>query len=641
MESHHLPSVWLAYVSHPLTAAVYFERALRQKCRVVTCGPKLGPDFIEKWQLQNMKLPVVDLDLSVPYEPNMREILSAARDRFPLPDMYLWVESVPGYRPKQLETLRCPKACYLIYSHLDLDGHIEWARFFDFVFVAQREYVPAFRRQGCNNVHWLPVACDPEVHARKTSDKIFDVGFVGTVFQKSRRADLLTRMAARNFLVRMERCFGDEMARLYSQSRIAFNNAVRNDLNMRVFEAMSVGTFLLTDPARNSGQDELFVEGEDLGIYRDDDLTEKVRYFLIHEEEREEIARRGQFMAHQAHTYSHRCEELLRVCLYGQGSTPTAGEWRERSLAGVDILNQQRRTAHSRPNGRSFIIPVLHAFDAAKTDFESLLTDLQKIEGEVIVIFNSAEAAAAFKNHPRIDHWASLNINAGVPRAWNIGVHLSTQPTLFFLNADLRVERNAIETLEQALWKLPAAAVVGPEGSFVRFDSGGVFVRFAKGTVGPARYVDDISGFFFAVKRELFSRKILQFENEYTPCFFEEWDLGLQVRQAGYRCYVVPTTGYDHAWGISAQPDKIIRYLKNEQTSTKILQARNRTKFWRKWLSAAGELALPSWESNGPESTEMSGSSLLRSHYVQATGDSNHAGHVSSVGSEKPGAHPG
>ena len=40
-----------------------------------------------------------------------------------------------------------------------------------------------------------------------------------------------------------------------------FNNAIKNDLNMRLFEVMSTGTFLLTDNAANSGQDEMFRGG--------------------------------------------------------------------------------------------------------------------------------------------------------------------------------------------------------------------------------------------------------------------------------------------------------------------------------------------------------------------------------------------
>lgn len=621
MDPTRAPVVWLAYVSYPVTTAVYFERALRRNCRVVTCGPKIGPETIKNWNLENMKLPVVDQDIPLSAEPDMREVCAAAKERFPAPDLYLWIESVPGYFPKNLEALKCPKACLVIDTHWSLEWHVKWGQHFDFVFVAQREYLPEFRKHGCRNVHWLPLGCDPEIHSRKITERRFDIGFAGSIFANSRRAELLQRLASKRFLLKIERCFWDDMALLFSQSRMVFNNAVRNDLNMRVFEAMSTGAFLLTDLPAQSGQDELFVDGEDLGLYEDKNLLEKARYYLIREEEREHIARRGQQMAHKAHTYAHRAAEILQVCLHGQKSTPTAGEWRERSLVGLGSKRKWVAPAAARPQGRSFIIPVLDASPKGQAEFGGLLEDLQKMEGEVIAVFNSQEAAAAFNNHPRIDLWASLNVNVGVSRGWNIGVHLASQPTLFVLNADLRVSAEAVEGLERALWELPSAAVVGPEGSLFGFYTYEDILWFHKDAQPSApQLVDAVSGFFFATKRELFLRKILQFENNYTPCFTEEWDLGLQARQAGYRTYVVPVKGYAHEWGVSVQHERVIPYLKNQKAIMHEILARNRIRFWRKWLGTAGELALPPWEPNGPEHHPPSGSLLLQSKVVELTG---------------------
>ena len=618
MEQSCAPVIWLAYVSYPVTTAVYFERALRQTCRVITCGPKIGPEIIQQWHLENMKLPVLDQDMPLPFDADMREVLVSAKERFPTPDLYLWIESVPGYFPTHLEALNCPKACYVIDSHLSLEWHVKWAKLFDYVFVAQREYMPEFRRHGCRNVHWLPLACDPEIHSQKNCAKKYDIGFIGSVFAHSRRAELLERLGKKRFLLRADRSFWDEMALLFSQSRMVFNNAVRNDLNMRVFEAMSTGTFLLTDLPSNSGQDELFVDAEDLGIYEDKTLIEKARHYLIRDEEREHIAHRGQAMVHQAHTYAHRCAELLQVCLRRQKTTPSAGEWRERSLMGLGFDRKWTPKAQALPPGRSFIIPVIDASEAGRLEFGLLLDDLKTIEGEVIAIFNSPEVAAVFKDHPRIDLSAALNVNVGVPRAWNIGVHLATQPTLFILNADLRLNLSAVEALQHALWKLPSAAVVGPEGSFFGFYTYEDILWFHKNCgVSAPQLVDAVSGFFFATKRDLFCRKILQFENDYTPCFSEEWDLGLQARQGGYRCYIVPLKDYSHEWGVSTKPDKLIRYGKNGEATVREILARNRNRFWRKWLTIGGELELPPREPNEPNPNPLRGSALLQSQIIE------------------------
>lgn len=617
MHSSRRPLVWLAYVSYPVTTAVYIERALRRRFPVVTCGPKIDENIIKRWSLEEMKLPVLDQNISVPYEPDMDQVMNDVRGRVPTPDLYLWIESVPGYLPKNLRAIACPKACYLIDTHLHLDWHVQWAQNFDIVFLAQREYVPEFQAKGCRNVHWLPLACDPEIHSRRSMQKKFDVGFVGSIFPGTRRAQLLQKLCEKRFYVHVQRCFWDEMAHVFSESRIVFNNCARNDLNMRVFEAMSTGSFLLTDEARNSGLDELFVDGEDLGVYRDEELVEKARYYLIHEEEREHVASRGQAMVHQAHTYEHRCEALLQVCLGQQSSTPSAAEWRERSLRGLTLEGKWRPRVSAAPKGRSFVIPVVDASKKGQEELAALLSDLESIEGEVIVVFNSVEAAGAFRDHSRINLSACLNVNVGVSRAWNIGVHMSTQPAVFFLNADLRVTRAACDTLENALWHLSAAAVVGPEGSFFGFYTAEDIVWYSTHKATEPLCVDAVSGFFFAAKRELFLRKVLQFDDRYTPCFQEEWDLGLQARQHGYRCYILPVEGYQHAWGVSKDMKRVIRYLRGEQASAIEIAARNRIHFWRKWLEVADEFNDVCWDSSGPPESPSGGPALLQSRIME------------------------
>ncbi|MFM7816162.1 MAG: glycosyltransferase, partial [Verrucomicrobiota bacterium] len=583
------PVIWLAYVSCPYTTAVYFERALRSDSQVITCGPRITTQIIDAWNLRSMNVPVQDQDLPLDWTPDMGGLIRDHAATLPLPDLYLWIESVPGYHPTNLSELRCPKACYLIDNHLNLEAHLHWAREFDQVFIAQREYLGAFRAAGIRNVHWLPLGCDPEIHGRHDVPKRIDVGFVGSIGTGSRREQLLQSLAAERLLVEPRRIFLREMSAHLSKSRIGFNNALRNDLNMRVFETLCSGTFLLTDAAAGSGQDELFRAGEDLGIYEDPELPEQARHWLIHEEEREAIARRGSRMALAAHTYRHRCEDLMAVCLQGKPSTFSAGELRERSLAGSDGWDVGSAVVSPTPGGRSFIIPVLDA-DLDKADgFHALLRDLGGVDGEVIAIFNSAEAAEAYRNHPRINLSASLNVNVGVGRAWNIGTHLATGATLFFMNADLRVTAGSIDLLESSLWQLPDAGVVGPEGGFFRFSTYGEQKYFDKGEALRPTPVDSVSGFFFATKRELFTRKTILFENAYTPCFTEEWDLALQLKMAGLRGYVVPVTGYSHPWGVSKDPHRVIRYYGSESARACEILSRNRIHFWRKWIAIAAD----------------------------------------------------
>lgn len=583
--------VLLAYVYYPVTTAVYFERALRQNHQVVSIGPTMDPSLITAWHLENMKLPLRDQNISVGLEPDMRALWQRLPEEM-RPDLYLWVESVTGHFPINLDAVNVPKACYLIDSHLNLHWHVEWAKQFDHVFISQREYLEAFRAAGNRSVHWLPLGCDPEIHRQATLVKKHNVGFVGSL-SAGRRVALLNHIENR-FRVTYERSFWVDMADFFAQCRIVFNNAVKNDLNMRVFEVLSTGSFLLTDFAQNSGQDVLFHDKEELGVYRDEDIQAAVAYYLEHEVERERIAARGRTVVHAAHTYVHRLEDLLAVVLGGKPGTFSAEELRDHSTRSLpaDTPAHTAQDLTPRTPRRAFVIPVLDMSPASPYNIRTLLDDLQKVEGDVIVVFNSEEMAAQLKGHPRIDYSAVMSHNVGVGRAWNIGIAMSEAPVTFILNADVHIEPEAVQALELGLATLPDAAIVGPQGSFYRFETLRDILYLDKGSTSIPVEVDAVSGFLFAVKTDQFARQGLQFDAQFSPCYMEEWDIGLQCRQRGWKCYVIPTTAFDHEWSGSIRALRTIRYMRREETTHDILE-RNRVLFKQKWEHIAEETPVP------------------------------------------------
>ena len=577
--------VWLAYVGYPITTAAYFERALRRQCITTTIGPPLPREQIELWQLQNMKLPLKEQDISTGPKPDMAKII-ADTDPANYPDLYLWVESVSGYYPRNLDSLPCPKVSYFIDSHLNLEAHLDWAKQFDLIFIAQREYLEEFRKLGLKT-YWLPLGCDPEVHRRFDVPKVHSIGFVGGIPPGLRREALLKTLASQ-IPIHYERCFWDDMARVFSQSQIVFNEAVKNDLNMRVFEVLSTGTMLLTDLAKNSGQDELFRDGEDYAVYRDNIICDVARFYLDNDELREAIAARGERLVHNAHTYAHRIQDLLAVALGGKADTFSATELRERSLAGVPAIDADVPGSICISTARrSFVIPVLDMSPASEYNILTLLNDLEQIEGDVIVVFNGQEVAEHLKDHPRITRYAILKQNIGVARAWNLGLEIAATPTVFILNADLHVKQQAIDAVETALHELPDAACVGPQGSFVEYALGRDYIYFDKGTFNHPMEVDAVSGFFFAIKLQHFNEKIIRFENGFTPCYFEEWDLGLQIKRAGLKNYIVPTSAYDHHWSGTIRALREINFYEKAETAGEIL-LRNRRLFLNKWRGIAG-----------------------------------------------------
>ena len=82
--------------------------------------------------------------------------------------------------------------------------------------------------------------------------------------------------------------------------------------NMRLFEATGVGSLLITDEKDNLG--EFFEVGKEIETYGDpDELVDKIKYFLTHEEQRARIACAGQARTLREHTYLHRMRELEQL----------------------------------------------------------------------------------------------------------------------------------------------------------------------------------------------------------------------------------------------------------------------------------------------------------------------------------------
>lgn len=80
----------------------------------------------------------------------------------------------------------------------------------------------------------------------------------------------------------------------------------------RILETLACGGFLLTN--RVTAVTSLFVDGKDLVVYDSlDDLVEKARYYLAHEDERRAIAERGMRKVRAHHTWLHRARRIVEV----------------------------------------------------------------------------------------------------------------------------------------------------------------------------------------------------------------------------------------------------------------------------------------------------------------------------------------
>lgn len=284
--------IYIGYGYSSWTTAVYLEKALRRRADVVYAGTERGSA-----------------------ETGMQGAdFWAARSGIARDDVFFYVDSGVPFFPKSMGELPCLTVCYLIDVHVDLPTRLEMAKFFDVVLVAQKDYVPVFEKKGFKNVRWLPLAGEPSVYQRLQCPWVYDIGFVGHVTENSRRKRLLEKIA-RRYHVNDYRKFVSptESSVIYSSSKMVFNCSARGDLNMRVFEALSCGRFLLTDKIEN-GQPELFTDRYHLAVYRgEEELMELIEYYGAHEKEREEVAGQGRDLIMERHTYDLRAQEILEI----------------------------------------------------------------------------------------------------------------------------------------------------------------------------------------------------------------------------------------------------------------------------------------------------------------------------------------
>ncbi len=107
----------------------------------------------------------------------------------------------------------------------------------------------------------------------------------------------------------------NEMPIVFNESRINLNITMRpiaTGLSLRLYDVCGCGGFLLTN-----WQDELpelYEPGVEVETFSSkDEMIDKVRYYLAHDDERAAIAKRGYERTKAEHTYEMRIREMLKI----------------------------------------------------------------------------------------------------------------------------------------------------------------------------------------------------------------------------------------------------------------------------------------------------------------------------------------
>jgi len=229
--------------------------------------------------------------------------------------------------PINLNSFKCPKILIIGNTqHLDAPVRtlLQYASNepFDFIMTDhKRHHLHFFKEAGFDRVFWLPGVNIYPHEQSLIENKLYDVSFVGQVGRwHPYRKTVLQFLQANGIPVQIMQAPHEKAAEIYAKSLINLNISLNGDFNLRVFEVLSSGGFLLTDRlGRESGLEMIFKDGEHLVCYdSQQDLLEKIRYYLKHPSEANAIAQKGYEEYKRHHTPETKTNELIDFILNGR-----------------------------------------------------------------------------------------------------------------------------------------------------------------------------------------------------------------------------------------------------------------------------------------------------------------------------------
>jgi hypothetical protein len=229
--------------------------------------------------------------------------------------------------PTNLGAFRCPKLLLCSDTHQfthPIRRLLDYARKEPFDAVASlfdRHHLHWFLAAGFEQTAWLPgITVQPMTPPWQTR-RIDQIGFVGQMASTRHawREHLLTHVDKAGIPLWARSATREQSAALYAQSLISFNASLSGDLNMRVFEVLSAGGFLLTDRlSPQAGLELLLRPGHDCDIYQDaDELLDKIAFYRRSPAAALRIAAQGAQTYQREHTAEHRIAALRDWMLNG------------------------------------------------------------------------------------------------------------------------------------------------------------------------------------------------------------------------------------------------------------------------------------------------------------------------------------
>ena len=312
-------------------------RPVLYSTREIFCGPDAADHRAPDGQPIGIRTPVGPYDAA--------QVVAAAAGGRVEPDLVVVKADATGRNfPLNLAAFACPKVLVVGNTqHLDapIRRLLAYARQEKFDFVVsdhKRHHLHFFVEAGFPRVAWLPALnVHPHRQPPTSHEPRRELLFVGqTGKYHPFRNQVLGAVKQSGLPLTVTVAPQARAAALYAGSAISLNCSLNGDLNLRVFEVLSSGGFLLTDRlAPEAGLELLFEEGLHYEAFGGvPELIEKARRYLERPAAAAAIARAGAEAYWRAHEPSRKAHELMSFVF--EGRLPAAYDIvRERRAASV------------------------------------------------------------------------------------------------------------------------------------------------------------------------------------------------------------------------------------------------------------------------------------------------------------------
>jgi len=248
----------------------------------------------------------------------------------------------------------------------------------------------------------------------------------------------------------------------------------------------------------------------------------------------------------------------------------------------------------------SIIIPAFNKSIYTFNCIKSILQNQGEIPFEVIVVDDASrdDTREMMEGMNGVVYVRSEE-NKGFVVSCNLGAEKARGNYLVFLNNDTTVTEGWLDALVDTFKQFRDAGLVGaklvyPDGRLQ--EAGGIVFSDASGMnfgkwddpdlpeYNYVRQVDYCSGAAMAISKDLFF-KVGGLDTRYSPAYYEDTDLAMEVRRLGYKVFYQPFSVVVHHEGVTAGTDT--------SQGVKRYQEVNRGKFFEKWKEVLKKEHLP------------------------------------------------